>query len=140
MVTIRNTNDAYGDPVEITGETLGDAVAEMQASLRACGPEFSEIVVDESDYEIVIEPDDSGLSDEDRRKLGSMSTRDDAGRHFTEVYDSEWLDRMESAGLIVIHRPIHRPTGIPYGSEEWSVTVAPVVGEWFDIFGNLIAE
>jgi len=40
MTTIRNTNDKFGSPVEFCGETLDEAVANMQVTLWACGPEF----------------------------------------------------------------------------------------------------
>jgi hypothetical protein len=131
MVTIRNINEAYGMPECFTGDTLADAVATMQQAIRDCGPEFVNVVVTEDDYEVV-------LSDDDKRALGRLCTRDDAGRHFTEAFDSAWLDAMEAAGLITIHRPVHEQTGIPYGGEYWSVEVAPEVAEWFDDCGELI--
>lgn len=49
-VTIQNTNELYGDSVEFTGETLEEAVAEMQAAVRACGPELESVVVTNDDY------------------------------------------------------------------------------------------
>ncbi len=52
-VTIQNTNDAYGDPAKFTAQTTEDAVADMQAAIRECGPEFAAVVVTESDYEVV---------------------------------------------------------------------------------------
>jgi len=53
QVTIINRNEGYGDPVEFYGATLEEAVADMQSVIRACDPSMSEIVVTESDYEIV---------------------------------------------------------------------------------------
>lgn len=132
-VTIRNTNERYGAPETSTGETLPCAVARMQATIRACGPEFADVVVGPDDYEIV-------LSHEDRLALGRVCTRDDAGRHFTEVYDCGWLENMERAGLLTIHRPVHDQTGIPYSSEYWSVEVAAEVADWFDECGELIED
>ncbi len=131
MIIIRNTNEKYGAPETFTGETLADAVAIMQAMIRDCGPEFVGVVVTEGDYEVV-------LTDSDKRDLGRLCTRDSVGRHFTESYALNWLDRMEAAGFITIHRPVHDQTGIPYSAEYWSTEVSPEVVEWFDDYGELI--
>ncbi len=72
------------------------------------------------------------LSDEDKIKLGTLCTRDESGRHFTEIHSAEWLERMEREGLITIHRPIHEATGIPYSQEYYRVEVSPEVCELFD--------
>lgn len=69
--------------------------------------------------------------DSDVVKLGRITNRDEAGRHFTEVYSGDWLTRMESLGLITIDRPVHEATGIPYACEYWSVAVSPAVADWF---------
>jgi len=50
---IRNTNELYGESVTFTGETLEQAVAEMQATIRMCGEDFSDVTVTEDDYEII---------------------------------------------------------------------------------------
>jgi hypothetical protein len=55
--------------------------------------------------------------------LATLSERDDAGRHFTETTAARILDRLEALDWIEIRRPIHEPTGIPYGSEHWHLTV-----------------
>ena len=55
MTTIRNTNERFGDPVEFTGKTLDEAVANMQVTLWACGPEFERATVTADDYEIIDE-------------------------------------------------------------------------------------
>ena len=78
------------------------------------------------------------LTDDDKRMLGSLATKDDAGRHFAETHSDEWLDRIEAAGYIAISRPVHPATGIPYSQEYWTVQVAAEVAEWFDSDGNLI--
>ena len=57
-ITIRNINDAYGMRVTETGETLQEAIATMQTAIRACGPEFANVVVTDDDYEIVDESTD----------------------------------------------------------------------------------
>ena len=55
--------------------------------------------------------------------LGSLCTRDEAGQHFTETADHDVLDELESLGLLMIHRPTHEATGIPYSSEYWTLEV-----------------
>lgn len=80
------------------------------------------------------------LTDDDKRMLGELTTRDEAGRHFTETHSDEWLDRMEAAGYITIYRPVHQATGIPYSQEYWSVEVSAEVADWFDGDGNLIED
>lgn len=55
--------------------------------------------------------------------LSTLTTRDHAGRHFTERHTSADLADLESRGLITIGRPVHEPTGIPYGQEHWAVEV-----------------
>lgn len=57
--------------------------------------------------------------------LAEMTTRDHAGRHFTEQYSDSDLDQLEADGLIAIDRPIHGPTGIPCSQEYYSVEVTP---------------
>jgi hypothetical protein len=78
------------------------------------------------------------LTRDDKIKLGQLSTRDDAGRHFTETHNAAWLARLEQIGLITIDRPVHAATGIAYDQQYWSVEVAPEVAEWFDEQGELI--
>jgi hypothetical protein len=55
MIIIKNTNEAYGDLIEFEGVTLEEAVAEMEATIRACGPDFEDVIVTADDYEIVEE-------------------------------------------------------------------------------------
>lgn len=55
--------------------------------------------------------------------LSRLTTKDEAGQHFTQRYDDETLADLESAGLIKIHRPIHDQTGLSYNQELWSVEV-----------------
>lgn len=82
--------------------------------------------------------DHYNLTDDDKRMLGELTTKDAAGRHYTETHSAEWLDRMEAAGYITIDRPVHEATGIAYSQEYWTVQVAAEVAEWFDGDGNLI--
>ena len=53
MITIVNTNDQYGDAIEVTAETLEKAVEEMESTIRACGPDFEDVEITDDDYEIV---------------------------------------------------------------------------------------
>lgn len=80
------------------------------------------------------------LTREDRMLLGHLTERDEAGRHFTEIYPDEWLARMESAGYITIERPIHAATSIPYSQEYYRVEVSDEVAGWFDAQGDLIED
>jgi len=65
------------------------------------------------------------LSSADWGMLGRLCTRDEAGKHFTEIYSADWLGRMEVAGMIEIARPIHTPAGVAYSPEYWSIEVKP---------------
>lgn len=65
---------------------------------------------------------DGEITADDLRMLGMITTRNEAGRHFTETHAADWLNRMEAAGLIEINRPVHQ-TGIAYSQEYWSVQV-----------------
>ena len=49
-ITIRNTNESYGDAIEFTAETEEAAVNDMQEAVRACFGDH--IVVTDDDYEI----------------------------------------------------------------------------------------
>ena len=60
------------------------------------------------------------ITAEDRQMLGELATRDEAGRHFTETHDPNWLARMEAAGIITISRPYSE-------SRFWSVGMMPGV-------------
>lgn len=62
------------------------------------------------------------ITDQQLRILGTITTRDGAGRHFTEVFNGNDLEQLEDAGLIEITRPVH-PTGIPYSAEYSTVEV-----------------
>lgn len=55
--------------------------------------------------------------------LSRMTTRDEAGRHFTERYSDDVLQDLEDEELIEIHRPVHGPTGIDYDRQYWTVEV-----------------
>ena len=77
------------------------------------------------------------ITRDDKVRLGVLQTRDDAGRHFTDIHAFDWLIAMEEAGYITIDRPVHEPTGIPYERSYWRVQVSPEVAEWFDEFGDL---
>ena len=59
------------------------------------------------------------------RILSTITTRDEAGRHFTSRVNSAALAALESEGLITINRPIHEATGISYSEEHYSIEVTP---------------
>ncbi|MHB9044169.1 hypothetical protein [Acidithiobacillus sp.] len=61
--------------------------------------------------------------------LSRITTRDEAGKHFTEVYMADDLAELEERGLITIDRPVHEFTGIPYSQESWSVEVTDAGAE-----------
>ena len=54
-------------------------------------------------------------------ELETLTTRDEAGRHFTEW--SSHYEELESAGLIAIRRPVHAATGLSYRQEDWAMEV-----------------
>lgn len=54
------------------------------------------------------------------QELGIITTRNEAGQHFTS-WSKHW-EQMEEDGLITIHRPVHA-TGIPYDQQYWSLEV-----------------
>lgn len=58
------------------------------------------------------------ISEDAIRDLCNISTRDNAGRHFTE-FSNHWRE-LEDAGLIMINRPVHI-TGTPYSQEYWTI-------------------
>ena len=65
----------------------------------------------------------SNITDDMIRELCVITTRDAAGRHFTET--ANYWRELEAEGLIDVHRPVHEATGIPYSSEYWSIEITP---------------
>ena len=57
--------------------------------------------------------------------LARLTTRDEAGRHFTDTVSHDALAALEADGLIEINRPIHSATGLAYDEQYWSVEVTP---------------
>ena len=57
------------------------------------------------------------------RILSTITTRDSSGRHFTAAVSSGDIAALETDELIVVTRPIHEATGLPYSVEHYSVTV-----------------
>lgn len=53
--------------------------------------------------------------------LATLTERDEAGRHFTEICD--YLDELEVAGWIKIDRPVHEVTGIAYDRQYWHLEI-----------------
>ena len=54
--------------------------------------------------------------------LAQLTTRDEAGRHFTTTVSHDDLAALEADGLIEINRPVHA-SGLPYDEQYWSVEV-----------------
>ena len=63
--------------------------------------------------------------------LSTLTTRDNANRHFTHIVSGVDLAELEREGLISINRPIH-PTGIPYAEEYHSVSVTAAGADLVD--------
>lgn len=57
------------------------------------------------------------------RILSTLTTRDSAGRHFTSRVSSDDIAALEAEELIVVTRPTHEATGLPYSEEYYSVEV-----------------
>lgn len=57
------------------------------------------------------------------RELAVITTRDDAGRHFTEW--ARFTEELEELGLIEVYRPVHAATGMAYSCEHWAVQITP---------------
>ena len=62
-------------------------------------------------------------SDDMIRELCTITTSDEAGRHFTQT--ANYWRELEVEGLIEVHRPVHDGTGIPYAAEFWTVHITP---------------
>ena len=60
-------------------------------------------------------------SDEQIAELCILTTKDEAGRHFTEW--SIHYDALEQMGLITIDRPIHTATGLSYDCQYWTLEI-----------------
>lgn len=52
-----------------------------------------------------------------------ITTRDAAGVHFTSKFNDDDLAALETAGLIEISRPVHQPSGVAFGCDQWTVEV-----------------
>jgi hypothetical protein len=63
------------------------------------------------------------LTAEEIEELGQLAERSEDGRHFTQVHAPEFLEKLERGGYINIYRPTHETTGIPYGQEEWHLSI-----------------
>ncbi len=108
MITIQNTNENYGDQTEFSGNSLEEAVASMQDTLRCCGPEFANVVVGPDDYQInlwqlVSTCDDSGAMLAKRiedpsfvRVIESYATEGEANSAI-----DDWLNWYTSRGVAI---------------------------------------
>lgn len=66
-------------------------------------------------------------------ELGTITTRNDAGQHFTS-FAKHW-EALEAEGLVAIDRPTHAATGIAYSHEYWTLEVTKAGQELVD--GNV---
>lgn len=55
--------------------------------------------------------------------LAGMVTRNEEGRHFTELYQADTLRDLEALELIAIHRPVHDTTCLAFDESHWTVEV-----------------
>jgi len=64
------------------------------------------------------------MNNEQKHKIISkITTRNERGQHFTDLYNHADLIELEAEGSIEIDRPVHLETGIPYGPDYWTVDV-----------------
>ena len=80
---------------------------------------------------------DNKIGDEAIRELCILTTKDEAGRHFT-AWSGHW-QALEEAGLIAVHRPVHQ-TGILYSQEYWTLEVTDLGQELVDANPELHPE
>jgi hypothetical protein len=80
------------------------------------------------------------ITDDQIKILCRITTRDEAGIHFTIKYEESDLDVLEEAGLIEVYKPIHEPSNIPYSQEYWQVTVTEAGRELVDAHPELQVE
>lgn len=71
------------------------------------------------------------LTAEDIETLGTMTTKDESGKHFTEIHAPEFLEKLEKGGWIEIIRPVHDQTGIPYSQEYWRLVITEKAEDLF---------
>ncbi len=55
--------------------------------------------------------------------LSVITTRNEAGKHFLEVYNYNELKELEEEGFLEINEQIHSGTGLKYSEEYNTVTV-----------------
>jgi hypothetical protein len=71
------------------------------------------------------------LDGDEIETLGTMTNRDESGKHFTEIHAPEFLEKLEKGGWIEIVRPTHEATGIPYSQEYWHLRVTEKTEDLF---------
>lgn len=101
MFRIVNINDKYGDAIEFRGATIDEAVAAMQTTIRACGPEFAEVEIEPEDYEqrpVVIEVCESVEALREYCGLDFSSVEDGREDDAAEDFRSRLHVALEDAG------------------------------------------
>lgn len=78
-----------------------------------------------------------GGGNADIASLCTISTKDEAGRHYTERYSRDLLDRLAERGWIIERKPVHEGTGLPYSEEYWWVEVTELGQDTVDTYGEL---
>ena len=62
-------------------------------------------------------------TEEQVRILSVITTYNEAGKHFTEVYFWSDLVELQECGLLEIHLPVHATTGLRYSEKHYYVEV-----------------
>jgi len=128
---IEKTGYANGERFDNEAEVRAYFTAGNMRAMFGADADWTQEQLDEmADYAVenwmhMVEPTligaPEGIGFDAFRELCTITTRDEAGRHFTE-FSSHWKE-LEEAGLIEIGRPVHEATGISYSQEYWSVQV-----------------
>jgi hypothetical protein len=53
--------------------------------------------------------------------MREITTRDHAGVHFTSNWPGSTIEALEARGWIIVNRPVHKPTGLEYDQQYWSL-------------------
>lgn len=78
-------------------------------------------------------------TEETVKVLSTLTTRDEAGRHFTSRLSRTTISILEAEGLCTVSRPVHS-TGIPYSEEHWSVEVTAAGVELVEAYPEYTAS
>lgn len=79
------------------------------------------------------------LTDNDIYRLGQLTTRNEDGVHFTVYEEMNWVWLMHTLGFCVINIPEHKPSGIIYDQQYWSVHISDNSRNVIDVHPELFA-